>query len=84
VIHEDQVFVVDVVVMDLTWEMVVTIIISWPADVATKLSAIDKIYKYRKIHEEHHFIPMAMEMHNAPRRDMDCFIKESIRLFHGR
>jgi len=29
-IREDQVFVVDVVVADLTWEMVVKNVISWP------------------------------------------------------
>jgi hypothetical protein len=46
-IHEDQIFLVDVVVIDLTWEMVTTIIISWPTSVVTKLNAIVKIHKYR-------------------------------------
>jgi hypothetical protein len=27
---------------------------------------------------------MAMEVHNAPGRDMDCFIKECVRVFHNR
>jgi hypothetical protein len=30
----------------------------------------------------HHFIPMAMEVHNAPKHDMDHFIKEYPRPFH--
>jgi hypothetical protein len=83
-IHEDQIFVIDVVVMDLTHEMVVMSVISRPAGVATKFNAIIKIYKYREIHEGHHFIPMAIEMHSVPERDMDCFIKEFVQLFHDR
>jgi hypothetical protein len=31
-----------------------------------------------------HFILMAMEVHNAPKHDMDHFIKECARLFHDR
>jgi hypothetical protein len=27
---------------------------------------------------------MAMEVHGTPRRDMDCFIKKCVRLFHYR
>jgi hypothetical protein len=34
--------------------------------------------------EGHHFIPMAMEVHGAPRCDMDRFIKECVHLFHNR
>jgi hypothetical protein len=49
-----------------------------------KLSAITKIHKYKRFHEGHHFIPMAMEVHNAPKHDMDHFIKECARLFHDR
>jgi hypothetical protein len=49
-----------------------------------KLSAIVKIRTYRKLHEGHHFIPIAMEVHDAPGRDMDCFIMECVRLFHDR
>ncbi len=45
-----------------------------------KFSAITKIHKYRKLHEGHHFIPMAMKVHNAPRH----FIKECVHLFHDR
>ncbi len=60
-IHEDQIFVINEVVMDLTHEMVVTNVINRPVGVAMKLNAIAKIYKYREIHEGHHFIPMAMD-----------------------
>jgi hypothetical protein len=49
-----------------------------------KLSPITKIRKYRRLHERHHFIPMAMEVHNAPGCDIDCFIKECACLFHDR
>jgi hypothetical protein len=34
--------------------------------------------------EGQHFILMAMEGHDAPMRDMDCFIKEHVHLFHDR
>jgi len=27
---------------------------------------------------------MAMEVHNTPKHDMDCFIRECVRLFHDR
>jgi hypothetical protein len=49
-----------------------------------KLGAIVKICKYRRLHEGHYFIPMAMELHNAPKHDMDCFIRECAYLFHDR
>jgi hypothetical protein len=49
-----------------------------------KLSTIIKIRKYKKLHERHHFILMAMEVHSASKRDMDCFIKECARFFHDR
>jgi hypothetical protein len=77
-IHEDQVFVVNVVVIDSMWEMVSTSVISWQASVVVKLNAIVKIHKYRGLHEGCHFIPMAMEVHNTPKCDMDCFIKECV------
>jgi hypothetical protein len=31
-----------------------------------KFNTTTKIHKYKRIHEKHHFNPMAMEMHNAP------------------
>ncbi len=49
-----------------------------------ELSAIAKICKYKGLHEGHHFILMAMEVHSAPRCDMDCFIRECACLFHDK
>jgi len=40
-----------------------------------ELSAIAKICKDKRFHVGHHFIPMAMEVHNAFGHDMDHFIK---------
>jgi hypothetical protein len=82
--QEVQVLIVDVVVIDPTWETVASNVISWLTSVTMKLSAITKIHKYKRFHEGHHFIPMAMEVHNAPKHDMDHFIKECARLFHDR
>jgi hypothetical protein len=45
---------------------------------------IAKICKYRRLHERHRFISMAMEVHIAPNRDMDHFIKECAHLFHNK
>jgi hypothetical protein len=83
-IRKDQVFVANVVFIDPTWETVATNVISRPASVAMKLSTIVNIHKYIGLHEGHHFIMMAMEVHGAPRCDMDCFIVECARLFHNR
>ncbi len=77
-IHEDQVFVANVVVIDLTWEIVVTNVINQPLGAVVKISAIVKIRKYRRFNEGHHFIPMAMEVHNASGHDMTCFIRKYI------
>jgi hypothetical protein len=49
-----------------------------------KFNAIIKICKYRGLHEGHHFILMAMELHGAPKPYMDRFIKEGVCLFHDR
>ncbi len=62
----------------------VSSVISYPTNIIAKLSAIVNIRKYRGLHEGHHFILMAMEVHGAPEHDMDCFIGECARLFHGR
>jgi hypothetical protein len=83
-IWKDQVFVIDVVVSDLMREMVALNVISRLIGVVVKLSAIAKICKYRRLHEGHHFISMAMEVHGAPELDMDCFIKECAHFFHDR
>jgi hypothetical protein len=37
-----------------------------------KLNIIAKICKYKKLHEEHHFISMAMEVHGTFGHNMDC------------
>jgi hypothetical protein len=78
------VFVVDVVVIDLMWETVALNVINWLTCAAMELNAIVKICKYRRFHERHHFILMAMEVHGAPKCDMDYFIKECARLFHDK
>ncbi len=59
-----------------TQEMVALSVISRLVGAIAKFSTIAKICKYRGLQEGHHFIPMAMEMHNAPECDMDRFIKE--------
>jgi hypothetical protein len=79
--HEDQVFIVDVVVINPTREMVATSVISRPVDVTTKLNTILKIRKYKKLHEKHHFILMAVEVHGAPGCDMNHFFRKCARLF---
>jgi hypothetical protein len=81
---KDQIFIIDVMVINLTWAMVVLSVISWPIGVVTELNAIAKICKYRGFYEGHHFIMMAMEVHGTPRCDMDCFIIECVCLFHDR
>ncbi len=52
--------------------------------VITKFNAIAKIHKYKRIHERHHFISMAMEVHGALWHDIDRFIKECACLFHNK
>jgi hypothetical protein len=66
------------------WEMMTSSVISRPIGVTMELNIITKIRKYRRLHDGHHFIPMAMEVHNKPKRDMDCFIKDCARFFHNR
>ncbi len=48
--HEDQVFIVDVVVIDPTRETVTTSVISRPTCAVAKLNTIVKIRKYTKLH----------------------------------
>jgi hypothetical protein len=83
-IREDHVFIANVVVTDPMWETMASNVISQPTDVIVDLSAIVKIRKYRGLHEGHHFIIMAMEVHGTPWHNMDHFIKECARLFHSR
>ncbi len=61
-----------------------TNVISQPPSATMELSAIVKIHKYKGFHEQHHFILMAMEIHNIFERDMDHFIKECVHLFHNK
>jgi chemotaxis signal transduction protein len=82
--QEDWVFIANVVVIDPMQDIVTSSAISQAESVAMKFNAIAKIYKYRRLHERHHFIPMAMGVHNARGHDMDRFIKECVCLFHNR
>jgi hypothetical protein len=59
-------------------------VINRPKGVATKLNAIVKIHKYKRLHEGHHFIMMAKEVHDTCGRDMDHFIKKCACLFHDK
>jgi hypothetical protein len=63
-IWEDQGFVVDVVVIELTWETTISNVINRPTNATTELSTIIKTHKYRRLHEGHHFFSMAMEVHS--------------------
>ncbi len=56
-----------------------TNVISQLTSVVVELNTIAKIRKYKRFHEGHHFIPMAMDVHDAPKHDMDRFIKECVR-----
>jgi len=71
-------------VIDSTREIMASSVISPPIDAIMTLNAIAKICKYRGLQEGHHFIPMAMEVHGAPKHDMDPFIKEFVCFFHDR
>ncbi len=83
-ICEDHVFVVDVVVTNLTWETMVTSVINQLANASVKSNTTVKIRKYGRLHKRHHFILMAMEVHGALGHDIDCFIKECVHLFYNR
>jgi hypothetical protein len=48
-------------------------VISRPIGAIAKFNPITQIHKYKKPHEGHDFIPMAMEVHGIPRRDMDRY-----------
>ncbi len=59
-------------------------VISQPIGVVMELSTIAKIHKYRRFHDERHFILMAMEVHGALGHDMDHFIRECAHVFHDK
>jgi hypothetical protein len=83
-ICEDHVFVANVVVTDPTQEIMATNVINRLESVIVELNTIVKINKYRKLHEGHHFILMAMEVHNTSEHDMDRFIKEYACIFYNK
>jgi hypothetical protein len=53
-------------------------------NIVAKLNTIAKIHKYKGLHEGHHFILMAMEVHDALKCDMDHFIRYCALFFHDR
>jgi hypothetical protein len=83
-IREDQVLVVDVAVINPTWERVTLNVINQPTSAGMELNAIVNICKYRGFCEGHHFIMMAMEVHDIFGHNMDSFIKECARRFHNK
>jgi len=83
-IWENQIFIVDVMITNLTWETMASSVISRPTCATIEFKVITKIHKYRGLYEGHHFILMAVEVHGTPRCDMDRFIRECVRLFHHR
>jgi hypothetical protein len=78
--QKNQVFIVNVISIDLMRQMMTLSVISQPTNVIAKLNIITKIRRYKRFHEGHHFILMAIKMHNA--HDMDRFIKKCAHLFH--
>jgi hypothetical protein len=68
-------------VTDLTWETIAKNVISQLTNALAELNAIAKIHKNRRLHEGHHFIPMAMKMQSTLGHDMNHFIKELFVLF---
>jgi hypothetical protein len=59
-------------------------VINRPTGVVAKFNAIVKIHKYKGFHEGHHFILMAMEVHDTLGCYMNRFIKECAHFFHDR
>lgn len=83
-IRENEVFVVDGMVTNSTWKMVVSSVISWPTNAVVELNAIAKICKYKRFHEGYYFILMAMEVHDTFEHDIGPFIRECVFFFHHR
>jgi hypothetical protein len=73
-----------VVVIDLMRKTVASNVIIRPIGVVAKYSANSKICMNKRFHEGHHFILMAMEVHSAPKLDMESFIRECAHFFHDR
>ncbi len=72
------------VITNPTQETMASSVISRLVYVIAELNTIVKIHKYRKLHEGHHFILMAMEVHNTHGHDLDQFIKECAHLSHNK
>jgi hypothetical protein len=49
-----------------------------------EFNTIFTIHEYKRLPEGHYFMLMAMEVHNASKRDMDRYIRECAHLFHDR
>ncbi len=81
---KDHVFIANVVVSNLTREMMALNAINQPIGAIMELNTIVKIHKYKGLHRGHHFIPMAMEVHGVPMYDMDHFIKKCAHFFHDK
>jgi len=64
--------------------MVALNVISQPTNAIVEFDLIIKIRKYKRFHEGHHFILMAMKVYDILGRDMDFFIRECARLFHDK
>jgi hypothetical protein len=76
-------FVANVVIIDSIKEIGALSVINWPTCVVVKLNTIVNIYKYRRLHEGHHFIPMALEVHDTLEGDMYRFIRECAFFSHN-
>jgi hypothetical protein len=82
--QKDHIFIVDVMVIKPTQETMVLNVITQPTCVVIELSVIIKVCKYKRFHKGHHFISMAMEVHDTPMCDMNHFIRVCACLFHDR
>ncbi len=71
-------------VIDPTRKIIALNVINRPTCAIAKLSTIIKIRKYKRFQKGHHFILMAMKMHDTFGCDMDCFIRECACLFHDK
>jgi hypothetical protein len=58
-IHENHVFVTNVVVIDSTWETMAMNVINRLANATVEFSTIAKIHKYKGFHKGHHLILMS-------------------------
>ncbi len=83
-IQKDKVFIADVVVIDPMQETMASSAITRPIGATMELNVIIKIHKYKGFREGHHFISMAMDMHDTFEHDMDHFIRDCARFFHDR